>query len=242
MICVKGLRKRFGSVVAVDAVTFEAANGMVTGVLGPNGAGKTTSLRMVTGLLQPNEGTVAIDGIDPQRDPVGARRRLGVLPDGAGLYGRLTTREHLEYAARLAGLAPAAARDAIGRVTETFGLGALIHRAAIGFSQGEQRRVALARAVIHDPPNVLLDEPTGALDVIAARAVRALVRRLADRGRAVVVTTHIMSEAEALCDRIVVIARGRAVAAGSADDLRQATGAATLEAAFVRLVGEEGLQ
>ena len=184
MIRVNGLRKQFGAVVAVNDVTFAAPNGAVTAVLGPNGAGKTTSLRMITGLLRPTDGAVDVDGIDPHRDPVGARRRLGVLPDGAGLYGRLTALEHLQYAARLAGLSGTEARAAIDRVTQVFGLGALARRAVTGFSQGEQRRVALARAVIHDPPNVLLDEPTGALDVLAARAVRALVRQLADRGHA----------------------------------------------------------
>jgi sodium transport system ATP-binding protein len=242
VIRVNGLRKQFGAVVAVNDVTFAAPNGAVTAVLGPNGAGKTTSLRMITGLLRPTDGTVDVDGIDPQRDPVGARRRLGVLPDGAGLYGRLTAFEHLQYAARLAGLSGTEARTAIDRVTQVFSIGALAKRPVTGFSQGEQRRVALARAVIHDPPNVLLDEPTGALDVLARRAVRALVRQLADRGHAVVITTHIMSEAEALSDRIVVIARGKVAAAGTPAELQRATAAPTLEAAFIRLVGGEELQ
>ena len=242
MIRVNGLRKQFGAVVAVNDVTFAAPNGAVTAVLGPNGAGKTTSLRMITGLLRPTDGAVDVDGIDPHRDPVGARRRLGVLPDGAGLYGRLTALEHLQYAARLAGLSAIEARAASDRVTHVFGLGPLAKRSVTGFSQGEQRRVALARAVIHDPPNVLLDEPTGALDVLAARAVRALVRQLADRGHAVVITTHIMSEAEALSDRIVVIARGKVVAIGTPAELQRATESPTLEAAFIRLVGDEELQ
>ena len=241
MMRVDQLHKRFGAKVAVADVSFEAADGQVTGVLGPNGAGKTTTLRMMTGVLAPTSGRVQIDGVDPAADATAARQRLGVLPDGAGLYGRLTVREHLEYAARLAGLAPTAMREAVARAIDVFGLSPLAPRATVGFSQGEQRLVALARAMVHDPQNVLLDEPTGALDVLAARRMRALVRRLAASGRGVIVTTHIMSEAEALCDRIVVITRGRTVADGTPGALRQRTGADTLEAAFVQLVGEEGL-
>jgi sodium transport system ATP-binding protein len=240
MIRATQLHKQFDRVVAVDDVTFEAPNGHVTGVLGPNGAGKTTSLRLITGLLRPTRGTVHVDDIDPQADTHGARRRLGVLSDGAGLYGRLTPREHLRYAARLAGLSRVDETRAVTRVIEAFGLSRLADRPTAGFSQGEQRRVALARAVVHDPPNVLLDEPTGALDVLAARVVRTLVRQLAASGRAVVLTTHIMQEAEALCDRIVVIARGRTAAVGTPDELRRLTGCQSLESAFVRLVGQEG--
>jgi sodium transport system ATP-binding protein len=240
MIRAAALHKRFGRVVAVEDVSFDAPGGMVTGVLGPNGAGKTTSLRLITGLLTPTRGDVRVDEIDPQRDAVAARRRLGVLADGAGLYSRLTPREHLRYAARLAGLPRSAEARAVDRAIEAFGLARLADRAAAGFSQGEQRRVALARAVVHDPPNVLLDEPTGALDVLAARVVRKLVRQLAGSGKAVLLTTHVMPEAEALCDRIVIISRGRTVAIGTPDELRQQTGCASLEAAFVRLVGQEG--
>jgi sodium transport system ATP-binding protein len=241
MMRVEHLQKRFGATLAVADVSFEAVDGQVTGVLGPNGAGKTTTLRMMTGVFAPTSGRVQIDGVDPAADAFAARQRLGVLPDGAGLYGRLTVREHLDYAARLAGLAPTARREAVGRAIDAFGLSPLASRATFGFSQGEQRLVALARAMVHDPQNVLLDEPTGALDVLAARRMRALVRKLAASGRSVIVTTHIMSEAEALCDRIVIITRGRHVADGTPDALRQRSGAETLEAAFVRLVGEEGL-
>ena len=241
MMRVEQLHKRFGTTVAVADVSFEALDGQVTGVLGPNGAGKTTTLRMMTGVFAPTGGRVQIDDVDPAVDATAARRRLGVLPDGAGLYGRLTVREHLEYAARLAGLAPTAMHNAVARAIAAFGLTPLAARATLGFSQGEQRLVALARAMVHDPQNVLLDEPTGALDVLAARRMRALVRQLAASGRAVIVTTHIMSEAEALCDRIVVITRGRTVADGTPDALRRRTGADTLEGAFVTLIGEEGL-
>ena len=240
MIRATALHKRFGRLVAVEDVSFDAPNGQVTGVLGPNGAGKTTSLRLITGLLQPTRGQVLVDDLDPQKDTTAARRRLGVLSDGAGLYGRLTAREHLRYAARLAGLSRADETPAVHGVIEAFGLSRLADRPTAGFSQGEQRRVALARAVVHDPPNVLLDEPTGALDVLAARVVRQHVRRLAHSGRAVVMTTHIMQEAEALCDRIVLISRGRTIATGTPDELRQQTGCTSLEAAFVRLVGQEG--
>jgi sodium transport system ATP-binding protein len=240
MIRATALHKRYGSVIAVDEVTFDALNGQVTGVLGPNGAGKTTSLRLITGLLRPTRGEVRVDDLDPRDDAAAARRRLGVLPDGAGLYGRLTPREHLRYAARLAGLSRAAEAVAVRHAIDAFGLSRLADRATAGFSQGEQRRVALARAIVHDPPNVLLDEPTGALDVLAARVVRKHVRQLAESGRAVIMTTHIMQEAEALCDRIVLIARGRTIATGTPDELRQRGACTSLEAAFVRLVGQEG--
>ena len=182
MIRVSSLHKRFGAKVAVSDVTFDAPDGQVTGVLGPNGAGKTTTLRLMTGSSADPGPRRDVDGVSPAQDAVAARRRLGVLPDGAGLYGRLTAREHLDYAARLAGLAPAAQREAVSPHIERFGLGPLA-AGPHGFSQGEQRLVALARAMIHDPQNVLLDEPTGALDVLAARAVRQLVRRLAGSGR-----------------------------------------------------------
>ena len=241
MMRVERLHKRFGAMVAVADVSFVAADGEVTGVLGPNGAGKTTTLRMMTGVFAPTSGSVHIDGVNPVAAPTAARQRLGVLPDGAGLYGRLTVREHLEYAARLAGLGRAAMRDAVARTIETFGLEPLATRATRGFSQGEQRLVALARAMVHDPQNVLLDEPTGALDVLASRRMRALVRQLAARGRGVIITTHIMSEAEALCDRIVVITKGRTVADGTSSELCRRTATHTLEAAFVTLVGEESL-
>ena len=238
MIAARTLHKRFGSVVAVDNVSFEAPDRMVTGVLGPNGAGKTTTLRMITGLVRPSGGRVEIDGVDPQAGHR-ARNNLGVLPDGAGLYQRLTAIEHLQYAARLAGLDPGAERDAIAAAIDRFELKELAARRTAGFSHGETRRVALARALLHDPHNVLLDEPTGGLDVIAARALRRLVRRLADAGKCVVMSTHIMQEATAVCDRLVVIAKGAVVAAGTPAEILAQAQCTTLEAAFLRVIGRD---
>jgi len=242
MIEVQGLAKRFGARVAVEEVTFRAADGQVTGLLGPNGAGKTTSLRVLAGLLRPDRGRALVDGADVTRQPAAARRALGVLPETAGLYGRLTAREHLEYAGRLHGLAGRRLEAAVDRALSILDMAGLALRRAAGFSQGERRKVALARALVHDPRNVLLDEPTNGLDVMSIRAVRRHVRRLADAGKCVVLSTHVMQEVTALCDRIVILARGRVVAEGTPAEILSAGGAPGLEDAFVALIGtEEGL-
>ena len=242
MIEVQSLGKSFGLREAVTDLTFRAEDGQVTGLLGPNGAGKTTSLRILAGLLRPDRGRALVDGADVAREPLLARRALGILPETAGLYGRLTAREHLEYAARLHGFAGPALRAAVGGAIAALGLGDLAERRVAGFSQGERRKVALARALVHDPGNVLLDEPTNGLDVMTIRVVRRQVRRLADAGRCVVLSTHVMQEVAALCDRIVIVARGRAVAMGTPAEILAAGGAPGLEDAFVALIGtEEGL-
>jgi len=242
MIEVAGLGKRFGARLAVEDVTFRASDGQVTGLLGPNGAGKTTSLRVLAGLLRPDRGRVLVDGADVTRQPGAARRALGVLPETAGLYGRLTAREHLEYAARLHGLTGRDLDAAVDRAIDVLGMDGLASRRTAGFSQGERRKVALARALVHDPQNVLLDEPTNGLDVMSIRSVRRQVRRLADAGKCVVLSTHVMQEVAALCDRIVILARGRVVAEGTPAEILAAGRAAGLEDAFVALIGtEEGL-
>ena len=242
MIEVAGLGKRFGARLAVEDVTFRASDGQVTGLLGPNGAGKTTSLRVLAGLLRPDRGRVLVDGADVTRQPGAARRALGVLPETAGLYGRLTAREHLEYAARLHGLTGRDLDAAVDRAIDVLGMDGLASRRTAGFSQGERRKVALARALVHDPQNVLLDEPTNGLDVMSIRSVRRQVRRLADAGKCVVLSTHVMQEVAALCDRIVILARGRVVAEGTPAEILAAGRADGLEDAFVALIGtEEGL-
>lgn len=240
MIALENLRKRYGSTLAVDAVSFVAPDGMVTGLLGPNGAGKTTTLRVLAGLVKPDAGHATIDGRDVLADPRAARARLGMLPESAGLYDRLTVREHLEYSAELQRV-PAPALRA-GVLLEQLGLAALSSRLAGGLSLGERRRLALARALVHQPANLVFDEPTNGLDVMSARHVRGEIKRLAASGRAVLVSSHVMPEVSALCDRVVVLAAGAVVATGTPAELIARAGCATLEDAFVRLIGsEEGL-
>lgn len=242
MIETQGLHKRFGKTVAVEEVSFTARDGSVTALLGPNGAGKTTSLRMLYGLLQPDAGRTLVDGHETATDPLAARQRLGVLPDSAGLYGRLTAREQLRYAARLQGLSARDASERAAWLIERLDMRGIADRPSAGFSQGEHRKVALGRALIHDPRNVVLDEPTNGLDVPSTRAMRRFVRELADGGKCVLFSTHILQEVSAVCDRVVVIARGRVVAQGAPAELVERTGEGNLEDAFIRLIGtEEGL-
>jgi sodium transport system ATP-binding protein len=237
MIRVEDLQKRFGSVTAVDGVSFTAEDGMVTGLLGPNGAGKTTTLRMLYALMKPDTGSITVDGIDAVAEPQKAQARLGVLPDVSGLYPRLTAREHIEYFGHLHGLDGDKLRTRIDYLVDTLDMKAIADRRTQGFSHGERTKVALARAVIHDPRNILLDEPTNGLDVMSTRAVRDIIRRFRSEGRCVLFSSHVMQEVSALCDRIIVIARGKIVASGSPDDLRKQTGHQNLEDAFVALVG-----
>lgn len=239
MIALRSVQKRFGHVEAVRDVSFEAADGLVTGLLGPNGAGKTTTLRMLSGLMRPDCGTIAVDGLDVVADPIGAQRLMGLLPDSRGLYPRLTAREHIRYFGELRGLRGAALAGRTDRLLEQLGLAALADRRVAGFSQGERTKVALARALVHEPRNVVLDEPTNGLDIMSTRAVRELVRELKREGRCVLFSSHIMQEVSALCDRIVVVAQGTVVADGSPTALRHQAGREDLEEAFVVLAGLE---
>jgi sodium transport system ATP-binding protein len=242
MIEVEDLHKAFGAVKAVDGVSFSARDGEITGLLGPNGAGKTTTLRMLYTLMAPDRGSVRVDGIDAARDADAVRRRLGVLPDARGLYKRLTARENIEYFARLHGMDAAAARARSDALIAALDMGDIAARRSEGFSQGQRVKTAIARALVHDPRNLILDEPTNGLDVMATRALRHFLQQLRGEGRCVLFSSHIMQEVAALCDRIVVIARGRVAAAGTADELRALTGEASLEDAFVRIIGsDEGL-
>lgn len=238
MIRVEAVSKRFGEVVAVEEVSFEAHDGMVTGILGPNGAGKTTTLRMVYGLLRPDGGRIVVDGREVTADPLEAQSRIGALPDVSGLYARLTSREHLEYFGQLRGLTRQELEASIAYWTGALGMQTILDRRTGGFSHGERTKVAIARALVHRPQNVILDEPTNGLDVMATRAVREVVRTLGREGRCVVFSSHVMQEVSALCDRIVVIAHGRVAAEGTAEELLQRTGERNLEDAFVALTGE----
>jgi sodium transport system ATP-binding protein len=239
MIAVNNLHKRFGEVRAVDGVTFTAADGAVTGLLGPNGAGKTTTLRMLYTLMRPDEGEITVDGINAVREPQRARFALGVLPDQSGLYPRLTAREHIEYFGELQGISGAELRRRIEHLLTMLDMTEIADRRVAGFSHGERTKTALARAIVHNPKNVLLDEPTNGLDVMSTRAVREIIRRLKGEGHTVLFSSHVMQEVSALCDTIVVIARGKIVASGSPDDLRRQTGRENLEDAFVILSGLE---
>jgi len=239
MIRVQGLKKRFGTVQAVQDVTFEARDGSITGLLGPNGAGKTTTLRMLYGVMKPDAGQIFVNDVDAVASPQDAQNHLGVLPDGSGLYPRLTAREHIHYFGELHGLTGTRLRDRTEELLHMLDMHAIADRRTGGFSHGERTKVAIARALVHGPRNVLLDEPTNGLDVMSTRAVRTIVRRLRASGHCVVFSSHVMQEVSALCDSIVVIARGQVVARGTPDELRRQTGHDNLEDAFVALAGAE---
>ena len=242
MITVRDLHKSFGKVQAVRGVTFEARDGEITGLLGPNGAGKTTTLRMLYSLLPPDQGEIRIDGLDPTADAMAIKRTLGVVPDGRGLYTRLTARENIAYYGELHGMAKDALNNRIAELTKTLGMTDFIDRRTEGFSQGQRVKVAIARAVVHRPQTVLMDEPSNGLDVMSTRALREYILSLKAEGHSVVLSTHIMQEVAALCDRIVIIAKGQVAADGTADELLRRSGCNSLEDAFVKLIGsEEGL-
>jgi sodium transport system ATP-binding protein len=238
MIEARNLGKAFGDVAAVREVSFLAADGRITGLLGPNGAGKTTTLRMVSTLVRPSHGSALVDNLDVTRDALAVRARLGVLSDARGLYARLTARENIAYYGELRGMAPSAVEAAIARLAELLDMGQLLDRRVDGFSQGERMKVAIARALVHDPPNVLLDEPTNGLDVMTTRSLREVIRRLREVGKCVVFSSHVMQEVSHLCDEIVIVARGAVVAHGTPEELLAQSGYADLEDAFVHLAGE----
>jgi sodium transport system ATP-binding protein len=237
VIEVKHLGKRFGEVVAVRDVSLRAVDGRITGLLGPNGAGKSTTLRILYTVLKPNSGDALIDGVSAIREPLEARKRMGVLPHGAGIYPNLTARENILYFGALHGLSrserEARARQLIGLLEmEEFA-----DRIAKGFSQGQRVKTALARAIVHRPRNILLDEPTNGLDVMAVRNLRRLLVHLRDAGHCLLFSSHVMQEVAALCDEIVVIAHGTVVASGTPEQIQGRAGVGTLEEAFVRLIG-----
>jgi sodium transport system ATP-binding protein len=242
MIEVRDLYKAFGEVRAVNGVSFTARDGEITGLLGPNGAGKTTTLRMLYTLMKPDAGQVLVDGVDAYTDALAVRRRLGVLPDARGLYKRLTAAENIDYFGRLHGMDPALLASRREALIDGLDMRDIAARRTEGFSQGQRVKTAIARALVHDPRNVLLDEPTNGLDVMATRAMRRFMRQLKDEGRCVLFSSHIMQEVAALCDRIVVIAHGRVVADETPAALLAQTGESSLEDAFVKIIGtDEGL-
>ncbi|MEO1480871.1 MAG: ATP-binding cassette domain-containing protein [Myxococcota bacterium] len=239
MIEVQGLAKRFGTVQAVTDASFTAADGKITGLLGPNGAGKSTTLRMLYTAITPDAGRAAIGGVDVIQKPHQARSLIGVLPHNAGLYGQLTARENIEYYGSMQGLSGSPLNERVQGLIDALGMGEFADRRTKGFSQGQKTKVALARALVHDPGHVILDEPTNGLDVMATRSLREYIRGLRDAGKCVILSSHIMQEVTSLCDEIVVIAKGRVVAAAPPAELLRQTGETELEEAFIRLVTVE---
>ena len=249
MIVAEHLRKTFpgkgkkaAPVIAVDDVSFTAHDGQITGLLGPNGAGKTTTMRMLYTLMQPEAGRVLVDGIDVGRDAEAVRRSLGVLPDARGVYKRLTARENIAYFGELHGMSASQVAERTRKLAEALQMEDVLDRECEGFSQGQRTKTAIARALVHDPRNVILDEPTNGLDVMTTRGLREFLKQLRAEGRCVIFSSHIMQEVAALCDRIVIIANGRVMAEGTPEELRAKAGIDNLEDAFVRLIGsDEGL-
>jgi sodium transport system ATP-binding protein len=242
MIEVHEVRKSFGAIQALGGVGFSAQDGQITALLGPNGAGKTTLLRTLVGLLKRDHGTISIDGIDPERDPIAVRRNIGFLTDQFGLYERLSTREYLTYFGELNGMGGAALGQRIDEVAELLAMDDILERRGKGFSQGQRIKVALARTLLHRPRNLLLDEPSRGLDVMSTRALRDALSALRRDGCCVIMATHVMQEVTHLCDDVIVIAKGHTVAQGSPQELCRRTGITNLEDAFVSLVGtDEGI-
>lgn len=243
MIEVKELSKNFGKVKAVHNVSFYASDGQITGLLGPNGAGKSTTLRMLYTLLKPDSGTAHIDGFDVTASSREVQKHIGVLSDAQGLYQRLTARENIRYFGHLQGLNSERLEKHIEQLITLLDMQPIADRRTEGFSTGERLKVAIARALVHNPRNVLLDEPTNGLDVKSTRAMRQFIRRLRNDGKCVLLTSHIMQEVAALCDHIIIISNGVVSAQGTSDELLKRTGKDNLEDAFIEVIGsEEGLE
>ncbi|MDH3531973.1 MAG: ATP-binding cassette domain-containing protein [Gammaproteobacteria bacterium] len=236
MITVRKIHKAFGSVQAVRGVSFEAPDGKVTGLLGPNGAGKSTTLRVLYTVLMPDRGDALIDGVNVVTDSLAARQRIGALPHGAGLYPHLSARENIAYYARLCGLDKHSIDDRVAGIIDMLEINDFADRHTKGFSQGQRTKVAIARALVHEPQNVILDEPSNGLDVMATRSLRRLILKLKESGRCVLFSSHVMQEVAALCDDIVIIANGQVAMNDSADGIRNRTGRDDLEDAFVQAI------
>jgi sodium transport system ATP-binding protein len=221
--------------MVVQNLSFEAADGAITGLLGANGAGKSTTLRMICGVLKPESGTVTVDDVATTRDPLERQRRIGALLDHVGIYSRLTVRENLIYFGQLRGMQREFLSQRVEQVLSLLGLESIADRRTAGFSQGERMKTALGRALLHAPRNLLLDEPTNGLDIPTVRSLRDILRRLRDAGSCVVFSTHLLDEVRALCDKVVIVAGGRAIAQGAPEELCVQTGAASLEDAYVSL-------
>lgn len=240
MISVNDIHKSFGEVRAVRGVSFTAPDGKITGLLGPNGAGKSTTLRVLYTVLKPDRGAAEIDGIDVVADSLEARKRIGALPHGAGLYPHLTARENIAYYATLCGLPKHGIDEKVQSIVDLLEIHDFVDRKTKGFSHGQRTKVALARSLVHDPQNVILDEPSNGLDVMATRSLRELILKLKAAGRCVLFSSHVMQEVAALCDDIVIIANGKVAIDDSADGIRDRTGCDDLEDAFVAALDRVG--
>ena len=242
MISVKNLRKSFDEVKAVDGVSFDAEDGRITGLLGPNGAGKSTTLRVLYTVLKPDSGSATIDGVDVVARSLEARSRIGTLPHASGLYPHLTARENIAYYATLYGMPSDQADERVEYVITQLNIGDFADRRTKGFSQGQRTKVALARALVHEPRNIILDEPSNGLDVMATRSLRDLIRQLKAAGKCILFSSHVMQEVAHLCDEIVIIAEGRVAMHDSPDGIRSKTGCDDLEDAFVNAITSVGMQ
>ena len=238
MIAAANLSKRFGAVEAVKDVSFVARDGQITGILGANGAGKSTCLRMLYGVLTPDNGSACVDGMDIRGETSKARARLGVLPHATGLYGNLTARENIHYFGSLQGISEERLISRTAELARVLDLDGFMDRRAKGFSQGQRIKTALARALVHDPGNIVLDEPTNGLDVMAIRSLREMLRALRAEGRCVLFSSHVMQEVAALCDRVVIIGHGRVLADATLESLRERSGKTSLEDAFLQVLGD----
>lgn len=237
MIRIENLVKHFGKVAAVDGISFSAKNGAITGLLGHNGAGKSTCLRVLYGLLKADSGKVLLDEIDVLQQPLLAQQRIGVMTDAHGLYPRLTAREHIAYFARLRGMPEAKIAQRSQLLLTQLGMQDIADRRATGYSQGEKMKVCLARALVHDPQNIIMDEPTNGLDVMTTRSVRSILYELKAANKCVLLSSHIMQEVSALCDEVIVIAGGKALYQGGLEQLLAHTKESNLEDAFVNMTG-----
>ena len=242
MISVKDLHKSFGGLKAVDGVSFDAQDGRITGLLGPNGAGKSTTLRILYTVLKPDSGSATIDSVDVVADSLKARSRIGTLPHAAGLYPHLTARENIAYYASLCGMQSDRADQRVQQVISQLDIDDFADRRTKGFSQGQRTKVALARALVHEPRNVILDEPSNGLDVMATRALRDLIRQLKAAGKCILFSSHVMQEVAHLCDDVVIIAEGRVVIHDTPEGIRNQMGCDDLEDAFVKAITSAGIQ
>lgn len=242
MIDVSNISKSFGEISAVNNVSFTAKDGSITGLLGPNGAGKSTTLRMLYTVVKADSGSALIDGFDIQKQAMQVKSRIGVLTHDAGIYERLTARENIYYFGQLHGLTGQNLNNRINELVNLLDMQDFIERRTKGLSQGQKTKVALARAMVHSPKNILLDEPTNGLDVMATRGLRQVILRLKEAGHCILFSSHIMQEVAALCDEIVIVSNGTVSTQGSPSKLLESTGTTSLENAFVQAIGsDEGL-
>lgn len=242
MLEVRNLEKSFKEIKALDGMSFSAEDGQITGILGPNGAGKTTALRVLYGLLKADNGVGIINGIDSQKDPIGARKEIGIFPDKFGLYERLTAREQIDYFAQLHGFTGEQRVAQVEKVIQQLDIADIADRRCEGFSQGQRMKVILAQALVHEPKNLILDEPTRGLDVMSTRILRDVLLELKKQGKCILFSSHVMQEVAALCDKVIVVANGTVAAEGTPAELCERTGKPELEDAFVQLIGsDEGI-